>query len=118
MTGTGNSLPCFNQLHDAMKSRQGKQALGAILTELSEYAVYHFQVEEKYMKQFNYGEHAAHKALHDAFIKKVTAFKKDFENDRLGVTLDVMNFLRDWVSTHIKGTDKRYVGTFTSHGVR
>jgi hemerythrin len=111
-------IALLNELHDAMKAKQGKQALGTILTELSNYAVYHFQFEEMYMKKFSYSDYTTHKAMHDAFIKKVTAFKNDFDHDRLGVSLDVMNFLRDWVSTHIKGTDKRYVETFTKNGVR
>jgi len=108
----------INTLHDAMKAGQGKQALEATLQELADYAVYHFKTEETYMQKFRYPEYTTHKNMHDAFVHKVTDFQKDFAANRLGLTLDVMNILRDWVSTHIKGTDKRYVPAFTHGGVK
>ena len=51
-------------------------------------------------------------------LLKITAFKNDFDKDRIGVSLEVMNFLRDRVYTLVKGIDKRYAGTFMKHGVR
>jgi hemerythrin len=108
----------INTLHDAMKSGQGKQALESTLQELAGYAVYHFRTEEEYMQKFHYPEYVTHKNVHDAFVRKVSDFQKEFSANRLGLTLDVMNFLRDWVSTHIKGTDKRYTATFQKGGVR
>ena len=108
----------INTLHDAMKAGQGKQALGTTLQELAAYAVYHFQTEEKYMQQFKFPGYQSHKLKHDAFVKKVSAFQKEYMAGKLGISLDLMNFLKDWITTHIKETDKQYSDTFIKSGLK
>jgi hemerythrin len=107
-----------NNLHDAMKSGQGKLVLEPTLQELASYTVYHFQTEEKYMQKFNYPGYLAHKMKHDAFVKKVSDFQKDYHAGRLGLSLDLMNFLKEWVTTHIMDTDHQYSATFIKGGLR
>jgi hemerythrin len=107
----------INQLHDAMRAGQGKQALEGTLQELAAYTVYHFQNEEKYMQKFNYPGYLRHKGEHAAFVKKVTDFQKDFASNRLGISLELMNFLKDWVNRHIKETDRQYSATFNQNGL-
>lgn len=108
----------INKLHDAMRAGQGKQALEGTLQELAAYTVYHFQTEEKYMEKFSYVRLPSHKAEHAAFVKKVTDFQNEYAAGRLGLTLDLMNFLRDWVSSHIQKTDKQYSATFQAGGLK
>ena len=108
----------INDLHDAMKSGQAKQALEKTLSELADYAVYHFQVEEKYMEKFRYPEFPSHKLAHTAFVKKVAAFQADYKSGKLGLSLDLMHFLRDWLTTHIKGTDRQYAALFLKNGIK
>src|SRR5512145_1470410 len=102
----------MNSLHDSMKAGQAKQALDKTLQELADYTVYHFQAEEKYMQKFRYPGYPAHKMKHDAFVRKVTDFQKDYQAGKLGLSIDLMNFLKDWVTTHIRETDKQYSETF------
>jgi hemerythrin len=106
-----------NKLHDAMRAGQGKKVLEETLQELAAYTVYHFQTEEKYMQQFRYPGYLTHKGEHTAFVKKVTDFQKDFASNRLGLSLDLMNFLKDWVNNHIKETDKQYSAVFNKNGL-
>ncbi|MFA4876866.1 MAG: bacteriohemerythrin [Methanoregula sp.] len=108
----------INNLHDAMKSGQGKQVLEPTLQELASYTVYHFQTEEKYMQKFNYPGYHSHKLKHDAFVKKVADFQKEYQAGRLGISLDLMNFLKEWVTTHIKDTDRQYSATFVKAGLK
>jgi hemerythrin len=108
----------INDLHDAMKSGQAKQALEKTLSELADYAVYHFQVEEKYMEKFRYPGFPSHKLAHTAFVKKVAAFQADYTSGKLGLSLDLMHFLRDWLTTHIKGTDRQYAALFLKNGIQ
>jgi hemerythrin len=110
-------IALINKLHDAMRAGQGKQVLEQTLQELADYTVYHFETEEKYMQQFKYPGYLKHKAAHAAFVKKVTDFQKDFAGNRLNVTLDLMNFLRDWVNNHIRETDKQYSALFNEKGL-
>lgn len=107
-----------NNLHDAMKGGQAKLVLESTLQELASYTVYHFQTEEKYMQKINYPGYLAHKMKHDAFVRKVSDFQKDFHAGRLGISLDLMNFLKEWVTTHIRDIDQQYSETFVKAGIR
>ncbi|HQD27341.1 bacteriohemerythrin [Methanoculleus thermophilus] len=107
----------INDLHDAMRDKRGKDVLGKVLTDLAAYTEYHFSTEEKYMQKFGYAEFDAHRSEHQAFVAKVGEFKKGFDEGKLGLSIQVMSFLRDWVANHIKGSDKRYTDFFREHGL-
>lgn len=107
----------INTLHEAMLQKQGKQVTEKIIDELAAYTVYHFSAEEKYMKSFNYPGYLGHKKEHDSFVNSVDSFQKDFIAGKLGISLEIMTFLRDWVTNHIKGTDKKYSDTFIKNGL-
>ena len=107
----------INSLADAMGSGKGKDVLNKIIVELMNYTVYHFALEEKYMTQYRYADIQTHKAEHAKFIAEVTAFKKDFDSGVLGLSLKVLQFLSDWLKTHIMGTDQKYSDCFTRNGL-
>jgi len=110
-------IELINSLHDAMLAKQGKQGLEKILGDLAAYTVYHFQTEEKYMQKFKYVGFYTHKKEHDAFVKKVVDFQSEYATNKLGLSIEVLNFLKDWVSHHIQKTDKQYSSFFKEHGI-
>jgi len=112
-----NLINLINSLHEAMLARKGKEALADTLDQLAAYTVYHFSTEEKYMRQYNYIGLATHKREHDAFVTKIDSFITDFHSNKLGLSIEMVSFLRDWVSTHIRGTDKKYSETFNKNGL-
>jgi hemerythrin len=99
----------INQLHEAMTQGQGHRVLGETVEGLIEYAQIHFRTEERYFDASDYPDSVAHKKKHEDFVVKVTDFKQGFDEGRLMMSLDVMDFLVDWLVKHIKGTDKTYV---------
>jgi len=111
-------IDLINQLHEAMLQKQGKQVVSKIIDELAAYTVYHFQTEEKYMQQFKYSGLLSHKNEHDTFVQKVDTFQKEFDAGKLGLSIEIMTFLRDWVTNHIMGTDKKYSATFNKNGLQ
>lgn len=108
----------INELNDAMRAGKGKDVLGKIVTNLISYTETHFKTEEKYFAQFNYPDTDNHKREHAAFVQKVTGFKNGFEEKRLTLTIEVMNFLSDWLKNHIMGTDKKYSHFFNEKGLK
>lgn len=107
----------INELHDAMKAGQGKTALAQILQSMAEYTQSHFAAEEKYMTRFQYPEYVDHKLAHQQFIWKVSDFREAFDKGQASLSLEVMNFLKDWLSQHIVGVDKRYGPFLNQHGI-
>ncbi len=111
-------ISMINELNDAMRQGKGKDVLGNIIKGLITYAATHFKTEEKYFDQFGYPETESHKKEHGDFVKKVSEFKEGFEGKKIGLTIEVMNFLSDWLRNHIKMTDMRYSKFFNEKGLK
>jgi len=108
----------INEIHEAMKNRTTKDELGKIIDKLVNYTVDHFRTEEKYFDMYNYPDKANHKVEHEVFIDRVNTFKDDFTSGKLLVSLEIINFLRDWLVNHINGTDKKYAPFLIEKGVK
>jgi hemerythrin len=111
-------ITMINDLNDAMKVGKGKDILGKIVTGLISYTATHFKTEENYFDRFGYTETDDHKSEHAAFVQKVTDFKTGFEKRNLTLTIEVMDFLSDWLKNHIMGTDKKYSQFFNEKGLK
>lgn len=101
-------LSMVNRLHDAMSSGEGSDVVGAVLTELVNYTRYHFAEEEKLMTLHQYPDMEKHRAEHAALTSKTMELMEQQKSGKLAVTIPVMFFLRDWLTKHIKGTDRAY----------
>jgi hemerythrin-like metal-binding protein len=110
-------IALINQLHDAMAQGKGKDAVSLIVKGLVGYAGSHFALEEKYFDKFNYPDAPAHKQEHAAFVNKVSEFQDKYTKGGITLTLEVMNFLKDWLVKHIQGTDQRYSAFFNERGL-
>ncbi|OGR14952.1 MAG: hypothetical protein A2277_21065 [Desulfobacterales bacterium RIFOXYA12_FULL_46_15] len=102
-------LRLINLLHKAMKQQKGAKEAGGILNDLAKYTVFHFGFEEEQFKKYRYPENESHKKIHKDLVAKVKAFQTDFENGKATVTMDLMDFLVEWLKTHIMKTDMAYV---------
>jgi hemerythrin len=111
-------ISMINELNDAMKQGKGKDILGKIVNGLISYTATHFKTEENYFERFGYPDADQHKKEHIAFVQKVSDFKDGFEKGKLSLSIEVMNFLSDWLQNHIKGTDKKYSQFFNGKGLK
>jgi hemerythrin len=111
-------IDLINRLNDAMKAGKGKDILAQVFKELADYTIFHFGAEEKYMQQFSYPEIFKQKAEHKVFIDKTLAMTKDLIAGKITVSMDVMTFLKDWLSKHIQGEDKKYGSLFNQKGMK
>jgi len=108
----------INELHHAMKEGRGNSQVGNIINQLVDYSIYHFKTEEKYFDKFDYPLSKEHKEIHKDFIEKVSIFKGDFENNEVMLTIDVLNFLSNWLREHIMGNDMDYSDFFIENGLK
>jgi len=107
----------INELHDGMKAGRGKEVMGPLINKLVDYTVFHFSFEEKLFTSNGYPEASSHKNTHAALVKKVNELKKDYDSGKAILSMEVMNFLKEWLSGHILGTDKKYSSFLNSKGV-
>lgn len=113
-----NLVNIINELHQAMTTGHGKEELGTILSTLIKYTQVHFKTEERFMESHQYPEYVQHKSEHDQLTQTVLDFQGKFQRNELGVTIEVMGFLKDWLINHILGSDKKYAPFLNARGVR
>ncbi len=107
----------INELNDAMCQGKGKEMMEKILANLIDYTKTHFGAEERLMKTHGYTEYAQHKKEHDDLAGKVLDMQQKYREGKVTISLEVMNFLKNWLTTHIQGTDKKYTQFFKGKGV-
>ena len=98
----------INDLNEAMALGQGKQVLDRILSGMVDYVGRHFQTEEYYMEKANYPELQTHKEIHTRLTHKVHEMVDRYNTGEVGLGVELLNFLQDWLKKHILGTDKKY----------
>ena len=98
----------LNRTHGIFVGGAAADDIGAVLDELVDYATYHFATEEYWMKEQGYPELGRHAAEHDAFSVKIVGIQMDHQYHRRDVSLDVLTFLKEWLSTHILEADAGY----------
>src|SRR5215467_2116223 len=103
-----NLFAMGRELHNAMSNGQGRASLAKILDRLVQYTSVHFAHEERLMRLADYPELAEHAAEHALLTRKVLQFQQDFEAGRMVITIQVLQFLKDWLHHHIKGSDQKY----------
>ena len=110
-------IDMINELHAAMLSMQGKEALMTVLSKLANYCVTHFTLEEKLMRENGYPGYDEHKEKHTKMTLKVQQLVGEVKSGKSTITIDVMNFLKNWLDMHIMGTDKQYGPFLNEKGV-
>jgi len=101
-------ITLLNMSYDSFTSGAGSAGLGSILDELIDYATYHFSAEEHWMRVHGFPGLQLHQEEHNNFSKRVVEIYKDFRNGRTNLSLEVLQFLKNWLSNHILKTDAEY----------
>ncbi|MBR0575990.1 hemerythrin family protein [Proteiniclasticum sp. BAD-10] len=81
----------------------------AIIHELQDYTVFHFETEENYMEEIGYRKLFSHKVMHAEFVKKI--YSVDFEamdDDQEGHILAILEMVVAWIEHHILTKDTLY----------
>jgi len=100
-----------HELHSAVVTRKGKEALGQTLGNLVAYTKGHFANEERLMLTHGYPDYSVHRDQHEALASKLAQLQQDFGTGRATVAMDFLQFLKVWLLHHINVVDSR-VGAF------
>ncbi len=102
----------LNQTYDDFIDNELENSMEEILAELVEYAAYHFAAEEQWLAKHNYPGFKRHQQEHEYFAERITALQKDFLTGKVKISMEMLSFLKSWLSVHILGSDADY-GDFT-----
>jgi hemerythrin len=106
----------LNDLHEAMMKGQAQKIAGELLRKLAKYTRDHFTAEEVMMASTGYAGLAQHRILHRDLIKQVDEFAARYARGETQLNVQLMNFLRDWLTNHIQKEDHKYGPWLTQHG--
>ena len=108
----------INDFYRDIYEKSPREKIVETVRGLKDYTAYHFGTEEGHMSRLAYPSYKPHKTEHDLFVKTVNDFQRKLDDGKFVVTVEITNFIKDWIKNHILGTDKKYSGFFQSHGVR
>ena len=97
-----------NRVYEAMLRGKGNDVLGQVVRELVAYTRSHFAAEEALMTQWGYPSLAEHRGKHEDLVAQVGKLATELEEKKLGMSVHVVQFLRNWLVEHIQGTDRGY----------
>jgi len=106
-----------NSLDDAMKTGNGNNVLSMIFSGLVSYTATHFRDEERLMSAYGYPEIALHKKQHEDLTNQVLELKRKFASGSAYLSMEVLDFLKDWVRKHIQGDDKKFGAYLNTRGI-
>lgn len=106
-----------NNLHEDLlraKNDLGKEirwdgTLSQALRDMIDYTNFHFGLEEKLMREANYKGYDTHVMHHKDFVNKLAELLKGFSSATIKTGFETVNFLRDWLLTHVAYDDGLYV---------
>ena len=108
----------LNELYDGVQAGKGTAALGKVLDGLIAYTAGHFKHEEQAFAQAGYPDAIAHKKEHDDLTRQVLDVQQKYKSGASGtLSMEVMNFLKNWLIKHIQGSDKAYGPHLKSKGI-
>ena len=95
-----------NELHTATSQGHGQQIVANILESLINYTSDHLQREERLMASVNFPNLERHKIGHVKFTQDLRALQTKYEAGSITVASQLSTALRDWLSLHIRRSDK------------
>ncbi|NQT74235.1 MAG: hemerythrin family protein [Chloroflexi bacterium] len=110
-------IAMLNTLIEAGNVDVKSEIVSDTLMKMSEYAKVHFTTEEEYMLSFGYPEYDVQKQQHREFKKKTAFTAFDTTEHQPSVPMELVLFLKDWLTNHILISDMKYRSFFEKKGV-
>jgi hemerythrin len=108
----------INRLYESIVKQTDTQVVNDILTELVQYTVVHFAVEESLMRIFDYPDYEDHKKIHQELQQQVIDLHKKVKENNASISMDLLKFLKNWLTRHIFVEDQKYGPFFLERGLK
>lgn len=89
-------------------TRGQESELQQLFDELYSYTDYHFSEEENMFRKTAFPLIEAHIKEHKMFLREVLQFKRYFKQPDPQILVDLLNFFKKWLTSHIMVEDQRY----------
>ena len=110
-------ISIINSLYVARKNNRPHDELERIFREVIYYTDYHFDEEEKMLKENDYSDFEDHRKKHLELTGEVNSFSDRLQAGDIDAYDDLLYFLGNWWSNHILVIDKSYGPHINSKGI-
>ena len=97
----------FESVSEGYENKEPEE-LDKLLGELENYLEYHFQEEEKLMKENGYEDYENHKKQHDFFINRIEEMRNEYDYMNPMLFDKIRTFIKKWFISHILKKDFNY----------
>ncbi|AHC16577.1 bacteriohemerythrin [Salinispira pacifica] len=101
-------IDLVNDFHRALENGRGQESISFVLDNLNDYIEMHFRSEEALFRISDYPEKDAHMEEHRRLMERVEEYLKRFKSGNKYLTVEILDFIQEWVEHHIKVTDAGY----------
>lgn len=101
-------LDLMNRIYDARAQGRQGPPINQLVADLGAVCTRHFADEEAYMASIGYRDLASHKILHHKLLERFTSYANEIKAAHGVPSDDFFNFLKFWLTSHIKGVDVKY----------
>jgi len=98
----------LNKYYNRIMQGHSLDEIISVFNELTVSCQDHFSFEEDLMHLYAYPGLYSHKNAHDYFIGELEHMKQVVQNSFNSVSLESVDFIRNWIINHIMGLDKPY----------
>lgn len=95
-----------NELHTATTEGRGQEVVESIMQRLIGYTMEHLEREERLMAELYFPHLERHKIGHQHFANQLRQLEAKYHLGSISVASKLSAVLRDWLSLHIRRSDK------------
>lgn len=99
-------IDLINQLHQFTVDGQGREIVGEVLEQLLTYTEQHFQREERLMVSLGFPDVQQHQRKHEELTARMRELQQLHQAASMAVPSLLSSTLRDWLSLHIRRSDR------------
>lgn len=118
-------LITVNKLHELLLREGDITSINELFSDLIRQTKVHFKTEERFMKKYDYPDYKDHKLMHDLLIDQiedVQVAQQSIESQTFAQhwfeRLELADFLRTWLFSHIIDEDKKLGEFLKRKGVK
>ena len=108
----------INELIEIVGCHFNQDDVIKIIDSLIEYKKIHFATEERYFKEFNFSGAEEHILEHKKFETDLAKIREDNKDDLCCFVFALIEFMEDWLVSHLMTMDQKYKECFKSHGLK
>ncbi|MBU1043548.1 MAG: bacteriohemerythrin [Candidatus Omnitrophica bacterium] len=110
-------IEIINILYSSVIALDSTRLQENILIDMMEFADTHFKTEEKYMERFKFQGLESHRLEHEKFVKKIIKLERVILKSKADARPAMLEFLKDWLESHLLEIDREYIECFNENGL-